>query len=121
MEPSVLIVLERGQKAGLTVWLDAGDLKAKGQPTSQAKAVYRIDIASLVLEKSVVELGYPVFVIHGIADDRIPWEHGQRVAAAAEEGSSLWLLLGVDHLDAFLTHPDGYVERVNDYFESRLR
>jgi hypothetical protein len=38
MEPSALIVLERAQKAGLTVWLDGGDLKAKGQPTPQAKA-----------------------------------------------------------------------------------
>ncbi len=92
-------------------------------PTTKlmARTIYGINIGSLVPEKSVAELGYPIFVIHGLADDRIPWEHGQRVAAAAEEGSSLWLLPGVDHVDAFLTHPDEYVERVDDYFESRLR
>ena len=38
MEPSPLIVLERAKEAGLTVWLDGSDLKAKGQPTPQAKA-----------------------------------------------------------------------------------
>jgi len=38
MEPSPVIVLERAKEAGLTVWLDDGDLKAKGKPTLQAKA-----------------------------------------------------------------------------------
>jgi len=60
-------------------------------------------------------------VIHGIADERIPWQQGQRVAAAAKEGSAIWLVPGVDHVDAFLTHPDEYVDRVSGYFDSRLR
>ena len=41
MEPSALIVLERAQKAGLTVWIDGGDLKVKGhgERTPQTRAV----------------------------------------------------------------------------------
>ena len=35
---SPVIVLERLKEAGLTVWLDGSDLKAKGKPTPQAKA-----------------------------------------------------------------------------------
>ena len=33
-----VIVLERAKAAGLTVWVDGADLKAKGKPTPQAKA-----------------------------------------------------------------------------------
>ena len=39
MEPGSLAVLERAKEAGLTVWLDGSDLKVKGQPTPQAKAI----------------------------------------------------------------------------------
>ena len=117
-DASDLIARESARKTPFPEWMMPIFI-----PTTKlmARTIYGINIGSLVPEKSVAELGYPIFVIHGLADDRIPWEHGQRVAAAAEEGSSLWLLPGVDHVDAFLTHPDEYVERVNDYFESRLR
>ena len=117
-DASDLIARESARKTPFPEWMMPIFI-----PTTKlmARTIYGINIGSLVPEKSVAELGYPIFVIHGLADDRIPWEHGQRVAAAAEEGSSLWLLPGVGHVDAFLTHPDEYVERVNDYFESRLR
>ena len=117
-DASDLIARESARKTPFPEWMMPIFI-----PTTKlmARTIYGINIGSLVPEKSVAELGYPIFVIHGLADDRIPWEHGQRVAAAAEEGSSLWLLPGVDHVDAFLTHPDEYVERVDDYFESRLR
>jgi len=69
----------------------------------------------------VAGLGYPVLVIHGTGDKRIPLEQGQRVAGAAKEGSSIWLVPEVDHVDAFLTHPDEYTERVDEYFSSRFR
>ena len=86
-----------------------------------ARGIYGIDIGALVPEKAVADLGYPVLVIHGIADELIPWKQGQRVASAAEAGSSIWLVPGVDHVDAFLTHPDEYVRRVSEYFDSRFK
>ncbi len=117
-DASDLIARESARKTPFPEWMIPIFI-----PTTKlmARAIYGINIGSLVPEKSVADLDYPVFVIHGIADDRIPWEHGQRVAAAAVAGSSLWLVPGVDHVDAFLTHPDEYVERVNEYFDSRFR
>jgi len=117
-DASDLIARESARKTPFPEWLMPVFI-----PTTKlmAKKIYGIDIGSLVPEKSVAGLGYPVFVIHGTADDRIPWEHGQRVADAAEEGSSLWLAPEVDHVDAFLTYPDEYVERVGEYFSSRFR
>ena len=117
-DASDLIARESARKTPFPEWLMPVFI-----PTTKlmVKKIYGIDIGSLVPEKSVAGLGYPVFVIHGTADDRIPWEHGQRVADAAEEGSSLWLAPEVDHVDAFLTYPDEYVERVGEYFSSRFR
>jgi fermentation-respiration switch protein FrsA (DUF1100 family) len=117
-DASDLIARESARKTPFPEWLMPIFI-----PTTKlmARTIYGIDIGSLVPERSVAELGYPILVIHGIADDRIPWEHGQRVASAAEAGSSIWLVPAVDHVDAFLTHPDEYVERVNEYFEPLLR
>ena len=117
-DASDLIAREAARKTPFPEWMMPIFI-----PTTKlmAKQIYGIDIGSLVPEKSVAELGYPVIVIHGLADDRIPWEHGQRVASAADEGSSIWLVPGVDHVDAFLTHPDEYVARVSEYFGSRFR
>lgn len=86
-----------------------------------ANEIYGIDIGELAPERSVAELDYPILVIHGTGDERIPWEHGQRVAQAAPVGSILWRAPGVDHVDAFLTYPEEYVERVTEYFGSRFR
>ena len=51
----------------------------------------------------------------------VPVDDFEIPAAAAKEGSAIWLVPGVDHVDAFLTHPDEYVDRVSGYFDSRLR
>ena len=92
-------------------------------PTARwmAKTFYDINIGDLSPERAAAGLGYPILVIHGEEDQRISWEHGQRVADAAPEGSSFWLVPEVDHVDAFLAHPDEYTDRVAEYFNSRLR
>ena len=115
---SELIAREAARKTLIPGWLTPVFM-----PASKliANGIYGIDIGSLVPEESVADLGYPVLVIHGTEDKRIPLEQGQRVADAAKEGSSIWLVPEVDHLDAFLTHPDEYTERVDEYFSSRFR
>ncbi|MCH8989821.1 MAG: hypothetical protein IIA92_13580 [Chloroflexi bacterium] len=45
------------------------------------------------------------------------FQQGQAVVAAS---SASWVP-GVDHVDAFLTYPDEYVGRVEEYFGSRFR
>lgn len=92
-------------------------------PTTKlmAKEIYGIDICELSPERAVERLDYPILVIHATDDQRIPLEQGLRVAKPAPEGSFLWWAPDVDHVDAFLTYPDEYVDRVTEYFGSRLR
>ena len=86
-----------------------------------AKGIYGIDIGALAPERAVTQLDYPVLVIHGIADERVPWQQGQRVVVAAKEGTSIWLVPGSDHVDAFLVQPDEYVRKVSAYFDQQFR
>ena len=65
-------------------------------------------------------LPYPILVIHGTGDSRIPYQQGQRVQQGAPTGSSIWLVPDVDHVDAFATHPEEYVERVREYLDDRF-
>ena len=81
---------------------------------------FEIDLGALVPERIVADLDYPVFIVHGVADTRVPVEHGIRIHKASHPESELWLLEGVDHVDAFETYPEEYVERVASYFWKRL-
>ena len=117
-DASDLIAREAARKTPISGWLTPLFMPAT---KLMSNWIYGIDIGALVPEQAVAGLGYPVLVIHGIADERIPWRQGQRVASAAAAGSSIWLVPGVDHVDAFLTHPDEYVKRVSEYFDSRFR
>ena len=85
-----------------------------------ANLLFGIDLGALVPEDAIARLDYPVLIIHGTADSRIPVEHGVRLHGASHSGSRLWLVPGVDHVDAFATHPEEYVERVASYLKSRL-
>ncbi len=85
-----------------------------------ADVLYGIKIGELVPEDAAARIGYPILVIHGTADTRIPYEHGVRVHRASRPGSELWLVPDVDHVDAFTTYPEEYVRRVEAYFGERL-
>lgn len=86
-----------------------------------AGVLYDIDVGAMVPDVAVESLNYPILVVHGTTDDRIPTEQGKRVHAAAHPDSELWLVEGVDHTEAFDTYPDIYVERVTAYFAERLQ
>lgn len=92
-------------------------------PTSKLMAdlIYRINIGELVPERDVEKLDYPVLVIHGEADGRVPIEQAERVAAAGQPGTFLWRVPRVDHVDAFKTHPEEYTDRVTAYLDELLR
>jgi len=115
---SDLIAREAARKTPFPAWLTPVFIPAS---KLMAKGIYGIDIGELAPERAVTELDYPILVIHGTADERIPWQQGQRVVDAAQEGSLIWLVPEVDHVDAFLTHPDEYGWRVAEYFNSRFR
>ena len=85
-----------------------------------AQIRHGIDLGHVVPEESVAELGYPVLVIHGGADDRIPGEHGRRLHAAAPAGSDLWSVPDVHHAGVYESNPGAYADRVVGYFRARL-
>ena len=85
-----------------------------------SRVLYGIDVGAVVPEKAAGTLGYPILVIHGEADDRVPAEQSVRIHASAPVGSELWLAPGSEHADAVIDAPDEYVERVDAYFRGRL-
>ena len=108
---------EAARKTRLPIWLTPVFM-----PTADvmAGAFYRIDIASIAPERAAARIPYPIFVIHGIADTRIPTADGIRVHDAGQPGSRLWLVPDADHVKAFQNNPDEYVARVGDYFDQQL-
>ncbi len=85
-----------------------------------SQILYGIDVGTVAPEQASATLGYPILVIHGDADSRIPVEQSLRIDASAAEGSELWVIPGSDHADGFLDAPDEYVERVDAYLNDRL-
>ena len=114
---SDLMARETARKTIFPLWLASIFV-----PTAKLMAdkLHGIDVGTLVPEEAVKALSYPILVIHGEGDTRIPSDHGQKVYDAAPQGSSIWLVPDVDHVDAFLTHPDEYVNRIMVYYEARL-
>lgn len=114
---SDLIAQETARKTIFPNWLVPAFI-----PTAKflADRLYGIDVNTLVPEEAVQSLHYPILVIHGLGDTRIPFEHGVKVHGAAHPGSSIWLVPEVEHVDAFLTYPEEYVERVIGYYDVRL-
>ena len=116
-DASDLIAQEMARKTVLPKWL-AG-LFVPGAKLA-AELLMDVDIGKLVPEKAVARLDYPILVVHGTGDTRIPVDHGVRVHLASHPDSELWLVPDVDHVDAFLERPEEYVERIASYFGARL-
>ena len=114
---SDLIAQEIGIRSVLPGW--AGRLFVPGVRLA-ARLVLDIDISAVDPERSVSELDYPVLIIHGEDDTRVPVEHSMRVHTAAHADSELWLLEGLGHVAAFDAYPEEYAERLSSYFRERL-
>ena len=114
---SELIARETARKTPFPEWLVPIFVPAAAL---FADLLFDIDLGALDPEEAVARIDYPILVIHGDADDRIPFEHGYRLHASAHPESALWLAPGSDHVDAFLDYPEEYVDRVAAYFETRL-
>ena len=114
---SELIVNEIGLKTPIPTWIAPVFVPGARVLT---RALFDIDIEALAPEKAVARLDYPILVIHGTADKRAPFDHGERVYGAAHPESELWIIPESKHADAFSTRPDKYVDRVVEYFHQRL-
>jgi uncharacterized protein len=67
-------------------------------------------------EKAVAVRAFPVLLICGTADHRIPCRHAERIYQAARGPRELWIVKGAGHADAFGRAPAQYERRVIDFF-----
>ena len=74
----------------------------------------------MVPEEVVAGLGYPVLIIHGAEDGRIPVDHVTRIHQQAHSNSKLWVVPGADHVETLERDAVEYINRVADYLESRF-
>lgn len=86
-----------------------------------ADLMYSIQLNEMVPEVAISEINYPILLIHGTNDTRIPVDHGLRVYERAFQGSILWQAAGVEHMGAFTIYPEEYMERVIQYFHGRFQ
>jgi pimeloyl-ACP methyl ester carboxylesterase len=84
-----------------------------------ARLRYQIDLAKIVPENVIGNLGYPVLLIHCVDDERIPVEHFERLYYEAPK-SSTWRLESCQHAQAFHTDPTAYIKEVSSYFNQRF-
>lgn len=114
---SDLIAQEVARRTPVPKWL----VPLFGPGTKLAASVlHDIKLGDIDPESAAAGIDFPILLIHGMEDERIPVEQGIRVHAASHQSSSLWLVPDTDHVDAFLNFPDEYTERVVAYFRGRL-
>jgi uncharacterized protein len=67
--------------------------------------------------------GRPIAIVHGQDDSTVSVDQGKRLAAAAREAGSpvdLWILPGVEHVQAAFVEPETYERRLTDFFAEAL-
>ncbi len=65
----------------------------------------------------------PLVIVHGEDDDIVPFDHGVRLAAAAQEAGvpvETWFLAGCGHCGAYFLDRRRYVERASGFFKAYL-
>lgn len=68
--------------------------------------------------------GRPVAIVHGDADQTIPVEQGERLAAAAGVGGTKvtpWIVAGADHIESAFLQTAEYERRMNAFFKASLK
>jgi pimeloyl-ACP methyl ester carboxylesterase len=130
-EPAITAVVDDSSYAAIADLIVSETVKKSPLPSSiiplfvpgmklAAQLYYHIDLSSLKPEEAVTKLAYPLLIIHGLNDQRIPVAQGQRIAAAAPAGSELWLVPDAEHANAYAHQPETYTNKVAAYFNSRF-
>ena len=70
-----------------------------------------------VIDK-VARITAPLLVLHGDHDEIIPFEHGQKVFAAAHEPKQFYPIAGAGHNDTFVAGGNSYYDRLRSFIEN---
>jgi len=60
----------------------------------------------------------PLLILHGDQDEVVPYAHGKRLFAAANEPKRFYTIPGAHHNDTYMTGGAGYVTAFRDFFAS---
>lgn len=95
--------------AGRTSWL----LVAGG--LVYARVRYGLDLRQVAPVEAMRQTRTPILLIHGIEDQRTPCWHSERLAQA-NPNAVLWLVPKADHVSVSRVDPQGFRQRVLDWF-----
>lgn len=99
-----------------STFCSAPELGADFVPWLPVKSIVRFDYSTLRYVRSV---SCPVLVIHSPADNLIPYRHGLRLYAGANEPKEFLAISG-DHSDGWLTSGRLYTEGLRRFVERHL-
>jgi len=80
-----------------------------------ARVRYGLDFRQVAPVEAMRQTRTPILLIHGIEDQRTPCWHSQRLAQA-NANAALWLVPHADHVSASSVDPQGFRQRVLDWF-----
>lgn len=87
------------------------------------KFMYGIDFTAVKPVEVVDEIApRPILFIQGELDDTVPVAHAYSMyEAAGNPQDELWIIPDVGHVEAYITYPEEYMDRVTAFFDSALR
>jgi fermentation-respiration switch protein FrsA (DUF1100 family) len=87
------------------------------------KMMYGIDFTAVKPIEVVGDIApRPILFIQGELDDVVPPAHAQSLLEASNNPlNQLWLIPDCGHVEAYVTHPEEYMDRVTAFFDDALR
>ncbi|HUT97279.1 MAG TPA: alpha/beta hydrolase [Dehalococcoidales bacterium] len=87
------------------------------------KMMYGIDFTAVKPVEVVGDIApRPIFFIQGELDDTVPVAHAYSLLEASNNPlNELWVVPDVNHVEAYMTYPEEYMERVTAFFDDALR
>ena len=78
----------------------------------------KLNFRNVSPETSLRESVTPVLLIHGLVDDRTPWQQSMQLARARPLHTQLWLVPGASHTNASTVAPREFESRVFSWFST---
>lgn len=84
-----------------------------------AQHLYNIDIDNMVPEEAVKKIKFPIFLIHGDSDTRLPHINSERIYKNAYKGSEIIIIPKGKHSSSYAIDKKNYIQKLFDYFTKR--
>jgi fermentation-respiration switch protein FrsA (DUF1100 family) len=63
----------------------------------------------------------PILLIHGDADPVIPAQHARTLKEAAGDSAEVWESRSGRHAGVYFVDPQGYIDKVQEFFDRHLK